>query len=353
VSHPPKHRPSDAEAIEARAAAWMAQRDEGLTPSERREFKRWQESDPRHGAAVARLGSTWSLLHGAHELRPEIVARPDRDLLAPPRRSPPRFVWPALAAAAAIAVLVTSVALWSLERDRMLSTLRVTTQQYTTPAGGYERVTLADGSIVELNASTELNVSYTPTDRRVRLARGEAHFTVAKNKHRPFWVEAGGMKVRAVGTAFNVRLGQTQVEVLVTEGRVRVDHAAAASTLIPAVNRGAAAELGAGERAEILISGHEAASIQRLSEENMRRVLAWRYGPRLDFTNTPLAQVVDQFNRRNHVQLELGDTALGTEPVGGSFQAENVEAFVQLLTTERDIVAERVGADRIVLRKAR
>jgi transmembrane sensor len=348
-----KPRPSDSEAIEARAAAWLAQRDDGLSGSEQREFKRWQGADPRHAAAVARLEAAWSLLQGVHELRPEVVAFADRDLLAPPRRSAPRFVLPVLAAAAAIALLITSAVLWSLPHNRVPAAPPVATQQYSTPAGGYDRVTLADGSIVELNASTELNVSYTPTERRVRLARGEAHFTVAKNKHRPFWVEAGGMEVRAVGTAFNVRLGQSQVEVLVTEGRVRVDNAASSGTLMPTPSGGATAELGAGERAEILLPNRTAAVVQRVSEDTMHRALAWRDGPRLDFTNTPLAQVIEQFNRRNHVQLELGDATLGNEPVGGSFQAENVEAFVQLLTTERDIVAERAGTDRIVLRKAR
>jgi transmembrane sensor len=352
MSRPAKHRPSDTEAIEARAAAWLAQRDDGLTASEQYEFKRWQSADPRHAAAVARLEAAWSRLQGVHELRPEVVAFANRDLLAPPRRSAPRFVLPVLAAAAAVALLITSAVLWPLPHARVPVAPPVATQQYSTPAGGYDRVTLADGSIVELNASTELNVSYTPSERRVRLARGEAHFTVAKNKHRPFWVEAGGMEVRAVGTAFNVRLGQAQVEVLVTEGRVRVDQVTRTAALI-STTPAPPAELGAGERAEILLSGRFATSVQHLSDASMRAALAWRDGPRLDFTNTPLSQVVDQFNRRNRVQLELGDATLGNEPVGGSFQAENVEAFVQLLTTERDIVAERPSADRIVLRKAR
>src|SRR5581483_9214616 len=95
-------------------------------------------------------------------------------------------------------------------------------QIYTTAAGGYERQTLADGSVVELNGNTQVQVAYSPAERRVRLVQGEAHFTVAKNKRRPFWVEAQGVSVRAVGTAFNVRLDPQRVDVLVTEGRVPV-----------------------------------------------------------------------------------------------------------------------------------
>jgi len=83
----------------------------------------------------------------------------------------------------------------------------------------------------------------------------------------------------------------------------------------------------------------------------MREELAWQ-GPRLIFADTPLAQVVVEFNRRNQVQIVLADAELGALTVVGSFRAENVEAFVRLIATG-DIVVERPAADRIVLRKAR
>ncbi|MBI4626652.1 MAG: FecR domain-containing protein [Verrucomicrobia bacterium] len=55
------------------------------------------------------------------------------------------------------------------------------------------------------------------------LARGKAHFTVAKNPSRPFVVSAGGGDVQAVGTVFNIRLRSEAIEVFVTEGKVQVD----------------------------------------------------------------------------------------------------------------------------------
>src|SRR5260370_1274200 len=72
-------------------------------------------------------------------------------------------------------------------------------------------------------------------DRRggVRLTRGEAHLAVAKDSSRPFIVTAGGVSVRAVGTAFNVRRVEQRVEVFVTEGKVRIDSAAKGESLLP------------------------------------------------------------------------------------------------------------------------
>ena len=57
-----------------------------------------------------------------------------------------------------------------------------------------------------MNRGADVSVLYTPTERRVRLDRGEANFKVAKANERPFFVLVGGFRVRAVGTEFNVRL---------------------------------------------------------------------------------------------------------------------------------------------------
>ena len=86
-----------------------------------------------------------------------------------------------------------------------------------------ERLTLEDGSVVELNHGGKLEIDFSSETRRVRLVRGEANFTVAKNPERPFVVNAGGVDVRAVGTVFNVRLAREAVEVVVSEGRVKLE----------------------------------------------------------------------------------------------------------------------------------
>jgi transmembrane sensor len=93
-------------------------------------------------------------------------------------------------------------------------------------------------------------------------------------------------------------------------------------------------------------------TIERLSAEAVRDALAWR-GPWLVFADTPLAEAAIRFNQHNRIQLELGDEVLRLLPVGGSFRADNVEAFVRLLALDNEITAERVAPDRIVLRKTR
>jgi transmembrane sensor len=348
------------EAIEATAAAWIAQRDDGLTPEEAADFARWRAADPRHDEAVRRLEAAWTSLGQLHDYRPEARAHPDRNLLARPAGATV-ISFPTIAATAALAAALALVAAWWWWPRPATVGTESGVQVYSTTINGYQRVALPDGSVVELNASTELRPAYTPAVRRVRLVRGEAHFTVAKDAARPFVVEAGAVALRAVGTTFNVRMESDKVEVLVTEGRVAV--AASEDRGLGSDNspRSAGAEggafqveLGANERMVISVARIAApaapASVEKVTPGIIREALAWQ-GARLVFADTPLAEVVAQFNRHNLVQLELGDADLAVLPVGGSFRADNVEAFVRLITQSGEIAAARPETDRIVLRR--
>jgi transmembrane sensor len=347
--------PDRSEAVDATAAAWLAQRDDGFSPDDAAAFARWRAADPRHEAAVVRLEAAWAALARLRDFRPGAAAHPDRDLLAPPRRAPViRF--PALAGVAACAAAVMFAALWWWQRPAA----GARAQTHATTVGGYERIALEDGSIVELNAGSEIRVRYTAAERRVQLVRGEAHFTVAKNPARPFRVTAGTIAVRAVGTAFDVRLEGHEVAVLVTEGRVQIEHPPAPLSPVPPAP---APVVSAGERVVLSVAPAMPAApapalpappppvVQKVAPAVIRQVLAWQ-GPRLLFIETPLAEVVAQFNAHNAVKLELADPALATLPVGGSFQAENVEAFVRLLALNRDLVVDRPDPARLVIRRA-
>jgi transmembrane sensor len=210
-----------------------------------------------------------------------------------------------------------------------------------------ERLTLADGSIVELNHDSKLEPAFVSAERRVRLVRGEAHFTVAKNPARPFVVEAGAVAVRAVGTAFDVRRGDAAVEVLVTEGRVQLERPApAAGAPAPAPT-----PLAAGERAIVDQSG-AAPAITAVSAGDIERALAWQ-GVMLKFSDLPLGEVVTEFNLRNPQQLLTADAETAQVLVGGTFRADNVEAFVRLLELSFGVTAERRADGTTVLHRAR
>lgn len=354
-------RPSvqTSEKIAAQAARWVARRDAGLSDTERAEFERWCEADPRHASAVEHYNETWSVFDRPREADAILHALHGRV-----RRQ--RQMTMGLAAAAVVAL----AAFWSWRAP-------VTTAP--TPiahAGGVllapETRTLEDGSIVELNRGAEIAVAFTPELRRVTLLKGTGHFQVAKNPARPFVVEVDGLRVRAVGTAFSVQREARQFEVLVTEGRIAVEkntpvpvdpaHDPGIPTApTPALAIAAAAvplaSVGPGECVVVPVEiPAEPLAVVTVSPEEMAERLTWR-APRVEFSDTPLEEAVATINRSARrpdawqIVIDPAARALAREPVSGVFNADNTEAFVRVLELSFGVRTER--RDRQIVVRAR
>ena len=104
------------------------------------------------------------------------------------------------------------------------------------PIGGEYQLVLADGTKVWLNADSKLRfpVSFTAERREVYL-EGEAYFEVAKDSAREFWVHAGAMDVKVLGTSFNVKAYERLETVATTlvEGSVEVACAGKSFQIVP------------------------------------------------------------------------------------------------------------------------
>ena len=208
-----------------------------------------------------------------------------------------------------------------------------------------EERTLEDGSTIRLNRGATVHVAFTPDERRVRLERGEADFAVAKDSARAFVVESGGIKIRAIGTAFNVRLTEQAIEVIVTEGIVAVARGDASGA-------GVLSALSAGERAFVPRAATGAPVVGQLSKEELDRRLAWQ--PRLlGFADESLSTIVNEFNRHNPVVLRVADPALRELRLTVRFRSDNVSGFLRLLAADFGVRSEPDAGGEIVLRAAR
>ena len=329
-------------AIRRAAADWVVRRDRGLTAEEQDRFLHWLREDPAHRQAWAEQQHVLQRLMQLADWQPVQSEEPNPDLFAPPPRPYLRKWWP-VGVAAALLVL----AVFFRGDGSLPSPSRVPAAD--TYVRLNEQRVLPDGSTVELNDGSVLEVHFTAQERRVRLS-GEAHFTVAKNSQRPFSVDASGVVIRAVGTAFNVRQDPTSVEVLVTEGKVCLLPAAPAAQA-PA-DAAPPAFVSAGQNALVpLAEGLGATKVGAVSTAQIDEALRWKT-PRLQFHETPLREAVAEFNRYNRQQLVLDPSDLGSLRIGGTFRVHNVEGFVRLLKISAGIEAEPNGADLIVLRRA-
>lgn len=365
-----KPQASATDTIDATAAQWLSRRDRALTPAEQDEYLQWLGQDPRHGQAITRLEKAWGALDALSQWRPAHSTEPNPDLLAPPRRA--RWYWLSSALAAAAAVAIAFYALAPAPARKPAADPRREAIIHPGP----ERQTLSDGSVVELNQGAKIEVNFTKTERHVRLVAGEAHFAVAKNPNWPFYVDTDKVSVRAVGTAFSVTLGKSEVAVLVTEGKVQVIQnqkftkllrLRPAITLVggqrtvvkldadlPVTQAGSAPLPAAGSAAAI--AARETADddpvVEEMTPAEIERALSWQ-SMRLEFVDMPLGDVAAEFNRLNRIHLVVKDQETASMIVGGNFRADNVEGFVRLLEATFNIRAEPRGETEIILSKAR
>jgi transmembrane sensor len=337
------------EALDDAAAAWLCERDEGFAPGRAAAFTEWSERDPRHAAAVARVERALELLGEMPEVRAPLEARFGRasatSTALPVSARGGRWLQFRIPVAltAAAALVLGAVAWWSFAP-------RVSAgERYATNAAAQRRVALRDGSVVDLNRASDVHVEFSARERRVSLGAGEAHFQVAADAARPFVVTAGGVSVRAVGTAFNVRIAAGAVEVIVVEGEVEVvrDDASRAAAAGPR------ALLAAGERTQVSrVDAAVAPKVEKAEPASIRAALAWQ-DPMTTFNDVPLREVVMRLNQRNATQLTLEDAELGARKIGGVIALDQVEAFVRLLEQDGDVAVVRRGASEIGLRRAR
>lgn len=312
--------------IEQEASVWTARLETGaLSAAEQQELAAWLAADPEHRYVLSRyrelcavLADQVPLLTDASEVE-SVVARATR-LQRWRRRA-----LPVLAAAATIAIagLVT----WM--RPEKVETK------------SFERRTLAlaDGSRVELNAQTSLDVSLSRGERHVKFAHGEALFQVAHDPARPFFVETPRGVVRVTGTLFNVRENSAgAVEVTVIEGAVQVRLPEDAAVPVP-LTPGNLAALGAGE-----------IEVQRLSTEETQNVIAWRVG-QAAFQGAPLAEALARF-RPYHAGTIAVDEGAAVLNVGGRYSLDDLDGFLTAIEQALPVTVLRNpdGAVRVVSR---
>lgn len=324
------------------AAKWLAKRDRGFTPAEASEFAQWA-ADPPHAAAIAELETTWSALDQLSALRPPgAPSSPDPDLLLP-RRKPRRIYWlrPFLLSAGVAAAIAFFV--WSGTRTRSTSSPREPVL-FETAIGDERVVELDDGSRVQLNTNSAVEIHFSTAVRQVLLRRGEIFCAVSKDPRRPFVVNTEGISVKAVGTAFDVLRKSDRIEVVVTEGTVGLAADAQKNQTEPRL-------LQAGTQAVAPIGGKQEAFVfAPLPAEEAARRLAWREH-QLDFKESSLAEVALEFNRYNTQQLIIADSDTGAVMIGGRFSPNNLDGFIRLLESSFGIAAERPDLHTVVLSK--
>jgi transmembrane sensor len=328
-----KSQQNSAKSLEAAAAAWVARLDAAdLTQAEQLELESWLNSDTRCAGAFARARAVF--------VSPDLTSalRATRRLPSTSVSSAPFFNRGLLAAAAAVVATVVGTALLLGQRDPVQKAV------YSSELGEIRQIPLTDGTRVTLNTNSVLQVEYSRESRLVTLDRGEAYFEVAKDPQRPFIVVGSSAQARAVGTSYDVRLGDDdgEMRIRVMSGRVAVESPPSKrSAAVRAISRlfglesARGAYLNVNQEAEVRVGkdgpdkGEIQVSIRELSPAVFERSLMWREGM-LSFEGVTLADAIAEFARYSRQQIFIRGT-LANEHVSGLFAASDPATFARAI----------------------
>ncbi|MGK5056278.1 FecR family protein [Janthinobacterium sp. LB2P49] len=307
-----------ADEIDFQAAQWLLRHDAGLTAHELAALRQWLEADARHQQAWDELARTDALLASLPAQRVAAFSQPALPAPAPMslRRRLAQFRLAASSlprgALAGGCLLLCGLLAWPLASHLQRPGFQ---HDYSTARGQFATQILPDGSRIELDSGSAIDVALYRDRRTVRLLRGQAMFHVHADAARPFQVLAGSATATVLGTHFSVRHVGAATQVSVAQGTVRVE----------GTDTGQATVLHAGDTVTVTPQGMGA-----LASVSAQAVGNWRDG-RLNFENATLAEALAEFERYGDTGLVLDDPALASLRLNGSFDARQPAQFAAAL----------------------
>ena len=355
--------PSTAAEIKEAACEWLIKLDgdEPITPTQMEELQQWVQGNPAHRQALERVSVLWDRMDVLAQLSVPLVR------IDPPRAGVSRLYAALPKMASRATALVAGVTIAALV-GVALSMWRTTPQHalvgdgfYSSRVGEIVTLPLVDGSVVELNTDTQVEIDYGRELRAIRLSHGEAHFEVAHNSAVPFVVYAGGGAVRAVGTAFDVRLLDTELAVTVTHGRVDLESldGRVVDREVTAPNESGnyrvamtrVGSLTAGQTTRVRLSEHHVGAAQTLTAHEVRKRLSWREGL-LTFSGETLDEVIADVSRYTKIEVVIIDPKIKAVRLGGQFKIGETDALLDVLQANFGIRVHRISDQRVELSAA-
>jgi transmembrane sensor len=308
-------------AIEAAAADWLtSQRDSGTWgEADQSAFDGWLAQSSLHEVAYLRLEAAW-----VRADRLAALSRPAMTAKSAPHRGGWRPMMFRAAGAAALAAIVAGA------RQHYFS--KPDLQTYATPVGGQERITLSDGSQIELNTDTRLRANFSKDENKVWLEKGEAYFDIKHNPARKFVVMVNGHRVADLGTKFRVLSEPGHTEVALLEGKVSIDAAGTSGSGQPIVL----------EPGEVAIANSQSFHVVATNGKILADKLGWRRGV-VVFDSVTLAEAAAELNRYNRKQVAITDPVTAQRRIAGTFRTNDIDGFIELAQDVLKLRVRRAG----------
>lgn len=328
--------------IDEEAAIWLVKLDNGnLSQEDKNDLRNWLSKDKKHQIALQAMADTWDDMDEMLNFNVSEDSAEKVSLM-------PVFAPFAKSIFLAASVCCFAIFLW-------LSTPQnVDTYTYQTSIGQQSDKRLDDGSMIHLNTNSHVEVAYTDDKRVIKLTKGEALFDVMHDPGRPFIVYAGNRLVQAVGTKFVVHLKPKKIEVIVTDGKVKLSQVSADASLNDireldsvSINKG---DLFVAKGEQAVAELDQAPELVDIHESRLEQELSWLDG-RLVFENEKLSDIIREINRYSDINIILNDADLNQLKISGRFELGDSKALIEAIELAFNVTSHPVDSKSVLLTK--
>ncbi|MER2491790.1 FecR family protein [Catenovulum sediminis] len=293
------------EHVKQQAANWLNAKYSNQS-FDQSQFAAWYNADARHRIVYNDMEEDWHMiaqidLDGGSEQDNNKTASSNK-IIDFTRFKSSWFVTSSLAA---------SFVLFAISFNLFNVSTNIKPSEFVSQLEIQQDIILNDNSIVDLNASSKIEVHFTKQQRLIKILKGDATFKVAKDNSRPFVVEYKNHKFTALGTAFTVNT-RPKLQLIVTEHTVKLETPKASIV----VNEGQGVEI------------QHSANIKPLDKVDIH--LGWMNNE-LTFDAMPLSDVIAIIQPYLKEQIYLVNMGLADQPVSGRFELKDPLHILNLI----------------------
>jgi ferric-dicitrate binding protein FerR (iron transport regulator) len=301
------------------------------TAAEKKEVETWLAAAAENQAYFAQFRTVWErsrTLAATEEVDVNAAWQLfQKRIHAPAKTATPLFLsgWRRIAALVLLAAglsLITYIGL----KDKPVPVLTAQT------GNTVMKDTLPDGSVITLNKNSSLTYPERfIKDTRTVALKGEAFFRITPNKTRPFIITVNDVRIKVVGTSFNVRSENGLTEVIVATGMVQVQKG----------------------NKEVALRPNEKVVVRRqdsviTKEEETAQLYQYYESREFVCDNTPLWKLVAVLNKAYGANIVIGRPELRNLPLTTTFPNESLDRILQIISLTFNIEVEKTGTSTIL-----
>ena len=185
-------------------------------------------------------------------------------------------------------------------------------------AGSIHKLLLGDGTIVWLKNNSSLTYPeiFAGPDRRVEL-QGEALFEVAKDALHPFIIQCGELTTTVLGTSFNIRTTEADIEVVVLTGKVSLTSQGKGLVVMPS------------EKAVYHKDVKQLAKVETQPDEAVSTMSGTAYD--MNFRQTGMQEAIRRIEMKFDVTVRLADAGLGNCTITADLTDQSLQRTMEVI----------------------